>query len=93
MEKEKFIEFVLGLWNHNQLSITGNLTIKQWIEKEWDYYNTTPNLDREEELVKFMIWYKNSVPIGTSKPSKEIVSEYLKTIEQLKGNINQDKSE
>ena len=30
------------------------------------------------ELERFMIWYKNNVPIGTMKKSKELVDEYLK---------------
>lgn len=42
------------------------------------------NLDRE--FVKFMIWYKNHVPIGTQKTARQIVDDYLDYIEKITQN-------
>ena len=36
--------------------------------------------DVSNSLVAFMVWYKNNVPIGTQKSSKEIVSDYLSNL-------------
>ena len=35
---------------------------------------------KREELISFMLWYKNNVPIGTMKRSKEIVDEYIDSL-------------
>ena len=32
---------------------------------------------REKDLFDFMIWYKNTVPIGTTMDAKEIVDDFL----------------
>jgi len=39
---------------------------------------------QKKELINFMIWYKNYVPIGTLKDSETLVNEYLKSKEQSK---------
>lgn len=35
----------------------------------------------KKELIDFMIWYKNSVPVGTQDNSEKIVNDYLESIE------------
>ena len=65
------IQYEMAVYDNN-----GHLT-KGDILRAMHEYASQFKTERREELMKFMVWHKNYVPIGTMKQASTLVDEYL----------------